>query len=154
MKAMLRIVVGASLVWICTGYPALARSPEPTPARTQPCLVIEQKMPESLEPGAAFLIDVVVRNGGDAIADGVTVTDLLPAGYELLGVSPTPERTADGLIWRLGRLGPGEQTILRLQLGPKVVSTAASLRVRGPTELPPSGATISGGRFSRLFMAY
>lgn len=128
MKAMVRTIVGVSLVLICAGTPAPASSAEPAPARAQPYLVIDQKMPESIEPGAPFFIDVVVRNSGDAAAEGVTVTDLLPAGYELLGVSPTPERTVDGLIWRLGRLGPGEKTPLRMQLGPKGVSTAAALR--------------------------
>ncbi len=56
------------------------------------------------------------------------MTDQLPAGYELLAGPPTPERTADGLIWRVGRLAPGEQATLRLRLGPKAGEPAAPTR--------------------------
>ncbi len=128
MKATLRTLVCASLfvAYAYTPsrvYPADAATPHP-----QPFLVIEQKMPEAIGPGAVFPINVVVRNTGDGPADEVIVTDLLPPDYELLGVAPTPERTTDSLIWRLGRLEAGKQATLRMSLGPKTVSTTVAPR--------------------------
>jgi uncharacterized repeat protein (TIGR01451 family) len=127
MKATLRTLVCASLVLAYAHIPSQAQSADFAP-RSQPFLVIDQKMPESIGPGAEFPIDVVVRNTGDAPADEVIVTDILPPEYELLGVAPTPERTADGLIWRLGRLEPGKQAILRMRMGPKSVSASGPPR--------------------------
>jgi uncharacterized repeat protein (TIGR01451 family) len=116
MKATLRLLVCATACALATprAFPA-----DPAPPRPQPFLEIEQKMPENVEPGAPFVVEVVVRNTGSAPAEGVTVTDQLPAGCDLQGVAPTPERTPDALIWRLGRLGPGEQALLRMRVATK-----------------------------------
>ncbi len=127
MTATLRILVGATAA-VCAAIPPLAFAADPAAQAPQPLLEIDQKMPDSIEAGAPFLVEVAIRNAGGAPAEGVTATDQLPAGYELLGVAPTPERTADGLIWRVGRLGPGEQTTLRLRLVSKAGEPAAPPR--------------------------
>jgi uncharacterized repeat protein (TIGR01451 family) len=128
MKATLQTLVVASLFLAYAHFTSPAYSAGSLAPRPQPSLVIDQKMPESIEPGAEFSIDVVVRNTGDAPADEVIVTDLLPPEYELLGVAPTPERTTDGLIWRLGRLEAGKQATLRMRLGSKAVSPSVPPR--------------------------
>ncbi len=127
MKATLRLLIGAAAAVLgAIAPPAFAADPAaPAP---QPLLAIDQKLPDSIELGAPFPIEIVVRNSGGAPAEGVAVTDRLPAGYELLAGTPTPERTADGLIWRVGRLAPGEQATLRLRLGPKAGEPAAPTR--------------------------
>jgi uncharacterized repeat protein (TIGR01451 family) len=128
MKATLRTLVYASLFLAYAHFPSWAYPADSLAPRRQPSLVIDQKMPESIEPGMEFQIDVVVRNTGDALADEVIVTDLLPPEYELLGVAPTPERTTDGLIWRLGRLEAGQQATLRMRMGSKGVSSSVPPR--------------------------
>ena len=128
MKAMLRLFLGAAVTTACAlGAPA-APAADLSGQRPQPILEINQKLPDSIEPGAPFLVEIVVRNAGAAPAEGVTVTDKLPPGYELLGVAPTPERTPDSLIWRVGGLAPGEQATLRLRLGSKAGEPAAPPR--------------------------
>ena len=127
MKATLRLLIGAAAAVLgAIAPPAFAADPAAPPP--QPLLAIDQKLPDSIELGAA----VPHRDRGPQQrrrpAEGVTVTDQLPAGYELLAGAPTPERTADGLIWRVGRLAPGEQATLRLRLGPKAGEPAAPTR--------------------------
>ncbi len=127
MKTTLRLLVGATAA-ICAATTPPALAADPAAPAAQPLLEIDQKMPDNIEAGAPFFIEVVVRNAGGAPAEEAAVTDHLPAGYELLGATPTPERAADSLIWRVGRLGPGEQTTMRLRLGSKAGEPTAPPR--------------------------
>jgi len=82
-----------------------------------PSVEIEQRLPETIEPGSLVPVVVLVRNTGKLAAEGVVVTDVLPPGYSLREASPAPEFHAGRLTWALGSLEPGEQRQLRMSLG-------------------------------------
>jgi large repetitive protein len=81
-----------------------------------PAVEIEQRLPETIEPGSLVPVVVVVRNTSKLAAEGVVVTDVLPQGYSLREASPAPEFLAGRLTWALGTLEPGEQRQLRMSL--------------------------------------
>jgi uncharacterized repeat protein (TIGR01451 family) len=84
--------------------------------RVQPVVEVEQKMPESIEAGSPFPVEIVVRNAGTAPADDLVVTDTLSRGCELVEASPKPECAEETLTWRFRRLDPGQHLTLKLLL--------------------------------------
>ncbi len=65
MKATLRLLIGAAAAVLgAIAPPAFAADPAAPPP--QPLLAIDQKLPDSIELGAPFPIEIVVRNSGGA----------------------------------------------------------------------------------------
>jgi uncharacterized repeat protein (TIGR01451 family) len=87
--------------------------------QTAPAVTITQRMPPSLEPGVALPIEITVCNTGSSAAEAVTVTDFLPTGYDLVEMVPAAEQGQGTLVWRQGRLGPGESRLMKLRLNPR-----------------------------------
>ncbi len=84
-----------------------------------PVLTIEKKAPPEVQVGAPAVFQILVRNTGHVAAHEIEIVDEIPAGAELLGTSPQAALADDGtLVWQLGSLGPGEQSMVELQLVP------------------------------------
>jgi hypothetical protein len=119
MNAPLRLFVCAALLLAGAAAEAVAQATGQPAPRDHPVIEIDQKMPERVEPTSSFQIDILVRNTGTAAVEELVVTDVVPAGYEVLEANPVADRVQGTLTWRAGRLGPREQWLLRLRLGPK-----------------------------------
>jgi uncharacterized repeat protein (TIGR01451 family) len=96
--------------------------------RAQPWIDIRQEMPAQVAHDEAVPVVIVVANTGSALADNVSVTDTLPASYDLAEAMPTPERLHNTLRWSLGSIEPGGQRVLHLRLSAKVGVPSAELR--------------------------
>jgi uncharacterized repeat protein (TIGR01451 family) len=115
-------------------------------ARAQPRIEIRQQTPPQVAHDEAVPIDVVVANTGTAPAENVTVTDPLPACYDLAEATPTPERLHGTLLWSLGPIEPGGQRVLHLRLTAKPGVPVAELRntvgVTFQTSVSQSSSTV------------
>jgi uncharacterized repeat protein (TIGR01451 family) len=103
-----------------------ARLAAPTPGERQfegpqqPSLALEKISPGEIQVGKPATFELYVRNVGQAPANGVVVTDHVPAGTQLLDARPAPQQAADGsLVWNLGTMQPGDQTQITLQVMPQ-----------------------------------
>ena len=66
--------------------------------------------------GSMVAFTVAVTNAGPAPADGVTVRDLLPAGYTFVGAIPLQGTYSDVTgIWNVGTVGVGATTSVAIQ---------------------------------------
>ncbi len=85
-----------------------------------PSLVIEKHAPAEVQVGKAARFEIHVRNAGQTAAQNVIVTDQIPAGTQLVEAKPTPAQGADGsLVWELGKLEPGQDRSIVLELMPQ-----------------------------------
>jgi uncharacterized repeat protein (TIGR01451 family) len=94
----------------------------------QPVIEVGQTLPDAVALGAPVPVEVVVRNVGKDPAEDLLVSDVLPAGYHLCQATPPPKRLDAKLTWPVGRLGPGEQFVLRLCLEPTPDAARQPLR--------------------------
>jgi uncharacterized repeat protein (TIGR01451 family) len=86
----------------------------------QPSIVLEKVSPSEIQVGKPATFELYVRNAGQIPAQGVVITDHVPAGTQLLDVRPQPQQAADGsLVWNLGTMQPGDETQLTLQVLPQ-----------------------------------
>ena len=80
----------------------------------------------SLGKPATFAL--YVHNMGQIAAQGVTVTDHVPAGTQLVEARPQPQQSEGGsLVWNLGTMQPGEERQILLQVIDKTVQPLAVL---------------------------
>jgi uncharacterized repeat protein (TIGR01451 family) len=85
-----------------------------------PSLVIEKHAPAEVQVGKPARFEIHVRNAGQTTAQNVVVTDQIPAGTQLVEAKPTPAQGADGsLVWQLGKLEPGQDRSIVLELMPQ-----------------------------------
>lgn len=89
-------------------------------------------------PATSFLGDAIVYrihliNGGDALAEGVTVTGTLPSGATFAGLDTSPPNqsfsynSAQRLVQWTGNLAPGEHRILTYVVNPASSATLGTL---------------------------
>src|SRR5262245_26031316 len=88
----------------------------PRPLAAQPVLEVGQKLPDHVEPGEVVPVEVVIRNVGKDVAEGVLVSDVLPPGSALRQATPPPKQLDEKLTWSVARLAPGQQYVLNLDL--------------------------------------
>lgn len=82
-------------------------------------VLLERRAPAEMQVGQAATIELVVRNQGLVAAQQVEVSDEIPRGARLVETTPAPTRQEEAkLFWKLGTLGPNEESIIRLQLMP------------------------------------
>ena len=91
-------------------------------------LEVRQKALESVELGQPAAVEIIVANVSRTPACGVTVTDVLPEGYDLLDAAPPADRSRDKPFWLVNCIKPGEQQAFRIRLGAKPGIAPGELR--------------------------
>lgn len=84
-----------------------------------PWLTIEKSAADEIQIGTPAIFAIRVRNVGEVAAHGVEVHDEIPHGTELLEARPQAARIAAGrVVWKIGTLKPGDETIVEMELMP------------------------------------
>ena len=84
-----------------------------------PSLVMEKIAPAEIQIGKPAKFDIKVKNVGQATAENVAVTDMVPQGTRLIDTTPHAAGGQGGsVIWQLGTLRPGEEKNVSMQLMP------------------------------------
>jgi uncharacterized repeat protein (TIGR01451 family) len=78
--------------------------------------------PAALSPGEPLPFEIVVRNTGTVVLNGVRVEQILPAGVQVLKTEPPAETGNDRLVWILDNLEVHGERRLRVQLQPGILS--------------------------------
>ena len=84
----------------------------------KPALEIQKFAPGEIQVGKPAKFVVQVRNVGSQAADDVTIRDEVPQGTRLVSTSPTAQTDGSQLVWQLGKLSPGEDRTVEMQLMP------------------------------------
>ncbi len=83
-----------------------------------PTLTIEKNAPAEIQVGKPAVFTVRVRNTGNVTAHGVEVHDEVPKGTQLVSTTPQARRDANGLVFDLGTMKPGQESLVEIQLMP------------------------------------
>ena len=59
-----------------------------------------------------------IRNAGAQSADGVTIRDEIPQGTKLVSTTPNAATEGNTIVWQIGKLSPGEDRTVEMQLMP------------------------------------
>ena len=70
---------------------------------------------------------ILVRNSGGVAAQQVVVRDVVPEGTSLVNTSPRATVSGNQLSWTLGKLEPGEEKTLSVQLMPQAEGEIGSV---------------------------
>lgn len=83
-------------------------------------LTVEKLSPREIQVDQAADFQLVIKNVGRASAEDVRVFDIIPQGTEFLGASPEPTRQSRSgeIQWSIGKLRPGQEKRIKLQLKP------------------------------------
>ncbi len=84
----------------------------------QPTLVIQKFAPTEIQVGKTAKFVVQIRNAGGQSADGVIIRDEIPQGTKLISTSPNATTDGSHLTWQIGKLSPGEDRTVEMQLMP------------------------------------
>src|SRR6185295_15020376 len=84
----------------------------------QPTLVIQKFAPGEIQVGKPAKFVVQIRNAGAQSADNVTVRDEIPQGTKLVSTSPNATTEGNHIVWQIGKLSPGEDRNVEMQLMP------------------------------------
>jgi uncharacterized repeat protein (TIGR01451 family) len=91
---------------------------------------IEKIAPAELQVGRNASFQVRVRNTGTAPAKDVQVFDEVPKNTRLASTTPSAEQGPNGeLIWSLGRLRPGEESVVSMEIVPLAEGEIGSVAV-------------------------
>jgi uncharacterized repeat protein (TIGR01451 family) len=94
----------------------------------QPAITLEKVAPTEIQVGKPARFDLYLRNTGSAAASGVTVSDHVPAGTQLIDARPAPQQSPDGaLVWAIGAMQPGEEVQITLQVMPQTEGEIGSV---------------------------
>jgi uncharacterized repeat protein (TIGR01451 family) len=84
-----------------------------------PQVTIQKSAPAEIQVGKLAGFRITVRNTGQAPAATVEVRDQVPKGTRLVGSTPRATRGPRGeLVWNLGTMKPGEESLIDVQLMP------------------------------------
>ncbi len=85
-----------------------------------PTLAIEKRAPAEVQVNRTAAFTMTVKNVGTVAAHQVRVIDYVPRGTTLESTTPESSRAVDGaLVWRLGTLQPGEESMVTMKLIPR-----------------------------------
>ena len=98
-----------------TGLPG----PQSLEGPQTPSLSIEKIAPSEVQVGKPAQFRIRVRNVGQIPADNVIVRDEIPEGTNFIDSSPAASDSAEGgLVWEIGTINPGDETIVTIELMP------------------------------------
>ncbi len=97
-----------------------------TTAVHKPELAIDQTGPERIFVGREIAYTVTVTNQGDGEARDTVVETTLPTGTKVVSTHPGAATEGGRLVWRVGRLNPGDSATARITLVPSSISTIES----------------------------
>lgn len=84
-----------------------------------PQVALEKRGPREVQVGRVARYETIVRNVGAAVARGVTVHDMVPAGTRLVStIPPAAPDERGGLVWQLGDLPQGGEARVAMELMP------------------------------------
>ncbi|MDA0659180.1 MAG: hypothetical protein O3C60_10090 [Planctomycetota bacterium] len=84
-----------------------------------PSIVLQKEMPPEVQVGQPARLALRIRNTGQVAAQNVVVRDQVPRGAKLVKTSPEAERETSGaLLWHLGTLPPGKESIIEMHVEP------------------------------------
>jgi uncharacterized repeat protein (TIGR01451 family) len=84
----------------------------------KPMLEIQKFAPGEIQVGKPAKFVVRVRNAGDQTAHDVAIQDVVPQGTKLVSTTPDAQNAGGQLLWDLGKLSPGEDRTVEMQLMP------------------------------------
>jgi uncharacterized repeat protein (TIGR01451 family) len=93
----------------------------------QPTLVIQKFAPGEIQVGKPAKFVLQVRNAGGQAADSVTIQDEIPQGTQLISTTPNATNDNGRLVWQLGKLSPGEDRTVEMQVMPKAEGELGSV---------------------------
>ena len=84
-----------------------------------PSVVVEKTAPAEIQIGKPAKFEIKVKNVGQATAENVAVTDMVPQGTRLIDTTPQAASGQGGsVIWQLGTIRAGEEKTVSMQLMP------------------------------------
>ncbi|MBD3674727.1 MAG: DUF11 domain-containing protein [Planctomycetaceae bacterium] len=83
-----------------------------------PYLEITKQAPPKAVLNRPFVYTILVKNVGDVAANEVTVQDQIPKGSNLTGTIPQAELVGRRLVWKLGRIEPGQDQKIAVRIVP------------------------------------
>jgi len=98
------------------GKPLVVGSGSTTASWSAPGLTVRKTGPAVGSVGATLSYQIAVTNSGDLPADDVTVSDEIPAGFDLLRTQPQAELAGNQLRWPLGRLDARQTRVFGVDL--------------------------------------
>lgn len=111
-----RTEASGALVTSVTGDATIPENgPQP---ELKPELTIEKVAPDEALIDKPMVYSVNVTNRGNATADQLVVEDRIPKGCKLVGTRPQAVMVGTKLIWRLGKLPPGESASILVKVIP------------------------------------
>jgi uncharacterized repeat protein (TIGR01451 family) len=93
----------------------------------RPALEIQKFAPGEIQVGKPAKFVVQVRNVGTQPADGVTIRDEVPHGTRLISTTPAAQDSGGKITWELGKLSPGEDRTVEMQLMPTAEGEVGSV---------------------------
>lgn len=93
-------------------------APASAPSGAAAALSVEVKGPEQMTLGQPLVHEIVVRNPNNRPVAEVHVEEPLPAGARALRCEPPAQTRDNRLTWDLGRLEPGAEKRLKVQVQP------------------------------------
>jgi uncharacterized repeat protein (TIGR01451 family) len=94
--------------------------------------------------GSPATYRVVLRNAGNAAANQVSATVLLPEGAQVLRTGDEAKPTQNGLVWNVGILPPNGERTLEVQAMLTVAGdNAVNVRVSGASDLETTGSFVT-----------
>ncbi len=84
----------------------------------RPSLEIQKFAPGEIQVGKPAKFVARVRNVGTQPAEGVVIEDSVPQGTKLISTTPEAQNSTGHLAWDLGKLSPGEERTVEMQVMP------------------------------------
>lgn len=92
----------------------------------KPELAIDQTGPERIFVGREFAYTLTVTNQGDGEARDTVVETTVPAVAKVVSTHPGAATEGGRLVWRVGKLNPGDSATARVTLVPNSISAIES----------------------------
>jgi len=90
-------------------------------------VTIEKIAPDEVQVGRPAKFEIIVRNVGQSPANQVVVMDRVPEGAELVETNPPASNNNGILMWDLGTMDAGSESLLSMTVTPQVEGEISSV---------------------------